>query len=98
MARLKILSWNIWMMPQWIDESPKNEARASAIATELLRFDFDLIVFVKAFDGAARNILQKSMNARYPYHYGPLIDGSVKLNGGVYVLSRIPVTFVREIE
>jgi endonuclease/exonuclease/phosphatase family metal-dependent hydrolase len=95
---VKILSWNIWMMPPYTGESPRNEARAASIAIELRRRDFDIIVFQKAFDGAARKIFRHSMSDVYPHQYGPLNDDSLKLNGGVYVLSREPLSLIREIQ
>lgn len=97
MAKLKILTWNIWMMPSWLHLSPNNDARARAIAEELSKLDFDIIVFEKAFDGSARQILRDGLK-KYPHAYGPLNDHPIKLNGGVYVLSRLPLTFVHEIE
>lgn len=101
MAKLKILTWNIWMMPSLPlvkALSPKNEARAAAIAAELSKRDFDIIVFEKAFDGAAREVLRNNLGQTYKYRYGPLNDDPGKLNGGVWVLSKLPLTLVREIE
>jgi endonuclease/exonuclease/phosphatase family metal-dependent hydrolase len=100
MPQLKILTWNIWMMPSWAHQSPKNEARARAIGQELAKLDFDIIVFIKAFDAAARGVLRDELGARFPHRYGPLsFNGSVfKINGGVYVFSRVPLTVVKEIQ
>jgi endonuclease/exonuclease/phosphatase family metal-dependent hydrolase len=100
MAQLKILAWNIWMMPSWTRASPKNEARARAIGEELAKLDFDIIVFIKAFDATARRALRDKLGARFPHRYGPLnFQGSVlKINGGVYVLSRVPLEVVKEIQ
>jgi endonuclease/exonuclease/phosphatase family metal-dependent hydrolase len=97
---LEILSWNIWMMPRWTRESPKNAERAAAIASELLTRDFDIICLEKAFDGGARDVLSQQLGARYPHWYGPLnSSGSpFKINGGVWVLSRVPLALVHEIQ
>jgi len=100
MPQLKVLTWNIWMVPGWTGQSPKNAARARAIGEELAKLDFDVLCFIKAFDAPARAALRDELGARYPHRYGPLnFNGSVfKINGGVYVLSKVPLTVVREIQ
>jgi endonuclease/exonuclease/phosphatase family metal-dependent hydrolase len=97
---LKILTWNIWMMPK-IAHSPKNEARADAIATELLARDFDILCLEKAFDPSARNVLAHRLGERYPYRYGPINQPptlSLEISGGVWVLSRVPLQPVHTIQ
>lgn len=98
MPQLKILAWNIWMMPPWVRESPANTARARAIGEELSKLDFDIIVFVKAFDASARAALRDELGARFPHRAGPLNFSGLKLNGGVYVFSKMPLNVVKEIE
>lgn len=95
---LTILTWNIFMMPQYASESPRNEARAAGIAAALLEESFDIICFQKAFDSAARDILEGALAARYPYRYGPANNNSwFYLNSGVWVLSRHPLTDYQQI-
>jgi endonuclease/exonuclease/phosphatase family metal-dependent hydrolase len=98
---LTILTWNIWMMPSWTGTSPKNDQRASAVADQLAAQDIvDILVLVKAFDGSAREVIAKKLGARFPYRYGPLNDAGspLKINGGVWVLSRSPLRFIRQIQ
>jgi endonuclease/exonuclease/phosphatase family metal-dependent hydrolase len=97
---LKILTWNIWMMPPIVHESPSNDARAEAIAAELLARDFDILCLEKAFDGGARDVLRHKLAQRYPYRYGPInrVGLDLTLNGGVWVLSRVQLAPVQEIE
>jgi len=99
MAELKILAWNIWMMPGLSFQSPSNAARAAAIGDQLKDLDFDIVCFIKAFDAPARSELRHKLGKRYPHRYGPLnFDGSIfEINGGVYIFSRVPLTVVREI-
>lgn len=99
MAKLKILTWNIWMMPSVVRQSPRNRERAAAIALELKQRDFDIVCFVKAFDAGAREILRNGLGERYPHRYGPVNSTGAPhlINGGVWVLSRLPLTLVREI-
>lgn len=96
---LTILTWNIFMMPEWVRESPRNQARAAAIAAELLTYDFDILCLQKVFDNAARDVLVGALASRYPYRFGPANDSSsIKLNSGVWVLSRHPLVDYQEIE
>jgi endonuclease/exonuclease/phosphatase family metal-dependent hydrolase len=96
---LSILTWNIFMMPPWIHESPANEPRAAAIAATLLEHDFDVLCLQKVFHAGARAILEAALAAKYPYRYGPANDGcSIKLNSGVLVLSRHPLADYQTIE
>src|SRR5262245_12035633 len=98
-AQLKILTWNIWMMPWFTFQSPHNQARARAIAEEILKLDFDILCLEKAFDGGARAVLSRALGARYPYRYGPANSGfSLKVNSGVWIFSRIPLTDRHEIQ
>jgi hypothetical protein len=98
-APLRLLTWNIFMMPAWTLQSPGNQRRAAAIAAELLELDYDILCFQKAFDGGARDVLWKALRARYPHRYGPANSGfSIKIGSGVWVLSRAPLSGYREIE
>jgi endonuclease/exonuclease/phosphatase family metal-dependent hydrolase len=95
---LSVLTWNVYMMPQWIHESPQNEPRAAAIAATLLEQDFDILCLQKVFDRAAREVLERALARRYPFRYGPANDRGPLLNSGVWVLSRRPLADYQEIE
>jgi endonuclease/exonuclease/phosphatase family metal-dependent hydrolase len=98
-AALKILTWNIWMMPAYTFQSPQNQKRAEVIAAELSKLDFDILCLQKAFSASARRVLRRALAARYPYQYGPANSGfSLKVNGGVWILSRLPLTNYYEIQ
>ncbi len=98
-SSLSILTWNIFMMPSWIRESPNNDERAAAIAAELLACDFDILCFQKAFDRSARGVLERELAARYPYRFGPANNScSLRINSGVWVLSQFPLVDYQEIQ
>lgn len=98
-SSLTILTWNIFMMPKWICESPNNDQRAAAIAQELLARDFDILCFQKAFDGSARGVLERELGARYPHRFGPANNSfSLRINSGVWVLSRLPLAEYQQIQ
>ena len=87
------------MMPAFTFQSPLNTRRAAAIAASLGELDYDIVCFEKAFDGAAREVLSKALGERYPHRYGPANSGfSLKVNSGVWVFSRFPLTVIRQIQ
>ena len=89
---LKILSWNIYMLPPIVAMTGRRE-RAHAIVEQLKNSDFDVIVFQEAFHHAVRNIISNGLKEIFPYHYGPANAGgfSIKISSGVWVLSRTPL-------
>jgi endonuclease/exonuclease/phosphatase family metal-dependent hydrolase len=96
---LTVLTWNIWMMPRFTFQSPENTRRAAAIADVLAEQDADILCLEKAFDGSARKVIAARLHGKYPYMFGPINRRfGLKVNGGVWVLSRIPLTGYREIE
>jgi endonuclease/exonuclease/phosphatase family metal-dependent hydrolase len=98
-TQLRILSWNIGMLPSLNLLSEKND-RAEAIAKALSSEDYDIIVFEEAFIGQARMIIRNTLKDAYPYVYGPVNKSllSIKVNGGVWILSKIPLIIKKEIE
>src|SRR5687768_14558396 len=54
---LKILSWNIYMLPKIVVQKHKRN-RAYAIVEELKKSDFDIIIFQEAFFPASREIIK----------------------------------------
>ena len=96
---LKILSWNIGMLPG-LDLFKDKDDRPQAIAKALRDKDYDIIVFQEAFTFYARNIIGRSLHNQYPYVYGPLNKNmfSLKINGGVWILSKIPLKIRKQIE
>ena len=97
-ACLKILSWNIYMLPGVVPV-PGRLARAHAIVDSLLPSDFDIIVFQEAFLKKARTVIQDGLRTVYPYTYGPINDTpGIKANGGVWIRSKTPLSILKTIE
>jgi endonuclease/exonuclease/phosphatase family metal-dependent hydrolase len=96
---LKMLTWNIYMLPycSWIHGNCK---RARVIAKRLSETDYDIIVFEEAFDFRARNVLRRNLKEKYPFMYGPANETffSLRTNSGVWILSKIPLLKLKEIE
>ncbi len=90
---LKVLSWNIYMLPRFARVSGKRK-RAKAIAKLLNESKYDIVVFQEAFLKAARRILWHDLKNNYPYRIGPANKkpASYKTNSGIWMLSRIALT------
>jgi len=98
-TRLKILSWNIGMLPV-LDLFKEKDDRAEAIANVLSSCDYDIIVFQEAFTAHSRAVLNQTLHDQYPFAYGP-VNGSklsFKFNSGIWILSKIPLQKKKEIE
>jgi endonuclease/exonuclease/phosphatase family metal-dependent hydrolase len=96
---LKILTWNIYMLPHcsWFHD---NCRRARFIAGKLKYSEYDIILFEEAFDRRPRNILKEELESSFPYIYGPANYSfiSVRANSGLWILSKIPLQRLEEIE
>jgi len=97
--RLKILSWNIGMLPV-LDLFAGNDERAEAVATALFSCDYDIIVFQEAFSPVARSIILNKLHDLYHFVYGPVNKQilSLKFNSGIWILSKVPLSVKKEIE
>lgn len=96
---LKILSWNIYMLPVSIKKvgQPK---RVEHIAEQMNNSDYDIIVFQEAFDRNVRYKLGKLMREKYPYQEGPANakPSWFRMNSGVWILSKHPMKYLDELD
>lgn len=97
---LKILSWNICMLDERFFIFSGQKQRASLITAILAKEDYDVIVFQEAFNFNSREIIADGLSEKYPYQIGPLNNknGLFKTNSGVWILSSVPLTTLKEIE
>jgi endonuclease/exonuclease/phosphatase family metal-dependent hydrolase len=97
--QLKILSWNIYMLP-YLSLFNHNGRRAKVIGSQLKDSDYQIIVFQEAFSNKCRNILSKELKQEYPYQYGPANWSffPVRTNSGLWIVSKIPLEKIEEIQ
>lgn len=97
-SELKILSWNIFMLP-YISNFNNNGERAAIIGDQLVDSDYQIIVFQEAFSQKCRNILQKKLKEQFPYQYGPVNAPIIPLqtNSGLWIVSKIPLKELKSI-
>lgn len=98
-TQLKILSWNIFMLP-YLSRFNATAERAVQIAEELRHSSYHILVFQEAFSNHGRKILSSKLKKEYPYQYGPANKCMIpfKTNSGLWILSKIPLTKLDEIK
>lgn len=96
---LKILSWNIYMLP-YLSLFNGNTKRAKLIAEKLQHSEYEIIVFQEAFSSVCRGILAKKLKETYPYQYGPANKNHppLKTNSGLWIVSKTPLEELEEIK
>lgn len=94
---LRILSWNIKMLPRqfngFIKHRPKER---SLVIPQMLKSDsVDIICFQEAFDNKINQQMIKELSVEFPYVVGPANkkhrEWRFKLNSGVIFFSRYPI-------
>jgi endonuclease/exonuclease/phosphatase family metal-dependent hydrolase len=94
---LKILSWNIYMLPHIALHTGQRE-RAKEIVETLKTENVDVIVFEEAFDKTSRNIIREGLKKYFKYESGdPTKNIFYKTNSGVWVISKVPIKVIKQI-
>ena len=90
---LKILSWNIYMIPKPILWSHQLD-RADEIGNQLAQSDYDVIFFQEAFTPATRKKIWKKLKDKFPHESGTFKRRKflTVLNSGLWAMSRYPLT------
>lgn len=98
---LRVLSYNIQMLPRWIAHLKHGPVkRARLIPEKLIADNIDIIVFQEAFDKHCMRIISKQLAPHYPYTAGPANDKKcgIKLNSGVMIFSKTPLKTLDSID
>jgi endonuclease/exonuclease/phosphatase family metal-dependent hydrolase len=97
-TKLKILSWNIYMLPGIVAMNGKTE-RATAIGEVLRHSDYDVIVFQEAFHQPSRKKIYQLLKDKFPYQAGPANQKlvSLKTNSGIWIFSKHPIVSTKSI-
>lgn len=89
---LKILSWNVYMLPSPLKISLQKD-RTDDIVAKLAATDYDALFFQEAFSSYFRDLMIKKLGKKYPYSYYLKRDKKLThiLGSGVFVMSRLPM-------
>ncbi len=100
-AKIKILTWNIQMLPTAAaligqdDANRGQKLRAPWIIDYLNRQDYDIVVLQEVLDYAITAQLKQGLKKRFPYIVAPQSKlGLVSASGGVLFAGRIPLRYV----
>ena len=88
--QVKILSWNIFMIPPTIFKSCQCE-RAPLISAAVKNWDADVIIFQEAFQKKIRLMIWDLLKDTYPYETGVPKSGFLKVHSGVWIVSKYPI-------
>ncbi|HEV8514879.1 MAG TPA: sphingomyelin phosphodiesterase [Cyclobacteriaceae bacterium] len=99
LKKIKILSWNIYMLPHLVASHSDKKERARVIGETLSDSDYDVIFFQEAFHSTARNKILAQLQAKFPYHAGPANRKlfSIKANSGLWIFSKYPIDKIESI-
>ncbi|MGC4021384.1 MAG: sphingomyelin phosphodiesterase [Cyclobacteriaceae bacterium] len=91
-SKIKILSWNIFMLPGIVAMKGKLD-RAAAIGETLKNSDYDVIIFQEAFHKKSRKRIEELLAPSFPYQVGPANQKlfSFKTNSGLWIFSKHPI-------
>lgn len=96
-GEIRILSWNIKMLPRALAHLKHYPIRRAKLIPQVLKTDsIDVICFQEAFDKKAMRIITRALATEYPYHSGPANNKPGKLNSGVMMISRLPLKTLGE--
>ena len=98
-VQLRVLSWNIQMLPNSIALfskalQKKQALRAPWIVDHCLGQPYDLIVFQEVFDLNIKRCLQKKLKAVYPYQQNTFIEAGRLTSNGILIVSRYPIQYI----
>ncbi len=97
---LKILSWNIHMLPYFfVFTKSKKRKRSKLLINEFNTRDYNILVLQETFHRKIRNRIKRKVKKKYPYAYGPPNKKYFRLqtNSGLLVLSDRPLIFKKSI-
>lgn len=88
---VKILSWNVFMLPKPLKSSRQKE-RMVVIKDVLLAQDHDVLVLQESFSDLFRGTLYHGLLKKYPHQMvlGKSTSIKKRMNSGVFILSKFP--------
>lgn len=88
--QLKILTWNIYSLPFYINNSKRVE-RAKGLVEILKNLDYDVIVLQETFHKKSFKIIEEGLKQVYPYQVkADRKSGFLKYHHGIFIISKLP--------
>lgn len=100
-TKLRILSWNIKMLPRQYNIAIKHHPlkRIKFIAEQILSDSIDIVCFQEMFDKKANKRMREELSKQFPYVVGPANEAKsiFRLNSGVIFFSRYPIRAIESV-
>lgn len=98
-AEVKIVSWNIQMLPNFFAGvskalRKKQGVRLPWIVEFAKQQDYDVIVFQEVFDIEMKRKLKKGLKEAYPYDVPTKTKAGKFTSNGIYIVSRLPMKYI----
>ncbi len=84
------MTWNIFMIPPVVFKSCQTQ-RAFLIGDYIKRINPDVIVLEESFMNSVREIIKNKLGSIYKYQSDIRKSGLLKMNSGVWILSKYPI-------
>lgn len=96
---LKVLSWNIQMLPNALAVfskalQKKQAFRARKIVNYLDSMDFDVIAFQELFDQDIKRFMIRKLSHKYPYIQKTKIKVGKLTSNGLMIFSKVPMKYI----
>jgi endonuclease/exonuclease/phosphatase family metal-dependent hydrolase len=93
---LKVLSWNVQLLPRSFSLFSKALRKKQAVRTPWIiehcqQADYDIIVFQEVFDQPLSKQLKAALLDRYPYQVDPLKQAGRLTSSGILIVSKWPI-------
>ena len=101
-SKLKVVSWNVQMLPNnfsFLSKflRKKQNIRAPRIINRCISDNFDIIVFQELFDLKIRKKFMKELKNSYPYQVKPFKGNMAFVSNGILIVSRVPLKYIDHI-
>jgi endonuclease/exonuclease/phosphatase family metal-dependent hydrolase len=101
-SELKVVSWNVQMLPNnfsFLSKllRKKQNIRAPLIIKHCINNNFDIIVFQEVFDLNIRRKLMKELKDSYPYQVKPFKGNKAFVSNGILIISKVPLKYIDHI-
>lgn len=98
-SKLKVVSWNVQMLPNnfsFLSKflRKKQNIRAPRIINHCISDNFDIIVFQELFDLKIRKKFMKELKNSYPYQVKPFKGNMAFVSNGILIVSRVPLKYI----
>ncbi|MCP4438906.1 MAG: hypothetical protein GY810_08165 [Aureispira sp.] len=98
-AEVKIVSWNIQMLPNFFGGlssalRKKQAVRLPWIVEHAKQQDYDVIIFQEVFDIEMKRKLKRGLKEAYPYHVSTKTKSGKFTSNGIYIVSRLPMEYI----